>query len=82
MNRHRALVTALVVGYSRLMRVEPSITRAALDDVDAELVQPALAKFGGRVLDSAEESTTFEFGDSRQAVVFAISLQLASTPRI
>ncbi|MEM9104373.1 MAG: hypothetical protein AAGC96_01860 [Pseudomonadota bacterium] len=81
MNRNRALVTAIVVGYSRLMRVESSITRAALDDIDAELVQPALSEFGGQTLSSAEETTSFEFGDSVQAVLFAISLQLAAGAR-
>ena len=81
MNRHRAIVSAIVVGYSRLMRVEPSITKAALDDIQADLVQPALAKFNGRFLESADERTTFEFGDAGQAVLFAISLQMAARNR-
>lgn len=81
MNRHHAVVSAVVVGYSRLMRVEPSITKAALDDIHAELVQPGLAKFNGRTLESAEEATAIEFSDARQAVLFAISLQLGARNR-
>ena len=63
------------------MRVEPSITKAALDDIHAELVQPGLAKFNGRTLESAEEATAIEFSDARQAVLFAISLQLGARNR-
>ncbi|MCP4315171.1 MAG: tetratricopeptide repeat protein [Hyphomicrobiales bacterium] len=63
------------------MRVEPALTKAALDDIDADLIRPNLAKHGGRTLEVAEDRTVLEFADAKQAVLFAIVIQLAMQSR-
>ncbi|MEM6461205.1 MAG: hypothetical protein AAF724_04745 [Pseudomonadota bacterium] len=77
MSRHRALLSAIVVGYSRLIRVEPALTKATLDDINTELIRPNLLKYGGRVIERVDARTVIEFGDPQQAVIYAIAVQLA-----
>ena len=78
---HRATLSVSIVGYSRLMRVEPALTKATLDDIASEIIQPNLTRFGGRLMEHAEEHSVIEFQDSKQALLFAVVFQLAMRNR-
>ena len=48
--RLAAILTADVVGYSRLMREDEGGTLRRLKDCRTEVVDPILARYGGRVV--------------------------------
>ena len=77
MNRDRAILSAVIVGYSRLMRVDSARTRKAIDAIDRDLLHAGVAAHGGRQLRELEGRAVLQFPDVQSAVLFAVNLQLA-----
>jgi len=70
-----AIVFADVVGYSRLMGEDDAGTVALLRRRRAEVVDPLIAAFGGRLVNAAGDSLLIEFASVVAAAQFAISMQ-------
>ena len=73
--RLAAFVHADVEGYSRLVGLDDAGTSALLADIRRTLIDPALARFGGRVVNTAGDSLSMEFGSVVAAVRCAVELQ-------
>ena len=54
--RLAAIVAADVVGYSRLVEVDEAGTVARLKTVQLELIDPAIAKCKGRIIDGRRDA--------------------------
>lgn len=76
-----AIVATDVVGYSRLMGLDEEGTLRALRGHRHELVDPALAKHGGRIANTAGDSMLIEFGSAVDAVRCMIAIQDSMTER-
>lgn len=59
--RLAAVVSADVAGYSRLMGRDESGTLAALKDLRQEVVDPAIARHGGRIVKTTGDGLLLEF---------------------
>lgn len=70
-----AIVFADVVGYSRLMGEDDAGTVALLRRRRAEVIDPLIAAFGGRLVNAAGDSLLIEFASVVGAAQFAISMQ-------
>src|SRR5262249_17789671 len=79
--RLAAIVSADVAGYSRLMGRDEAGTLAALRKHRAELWQPKIAEYGGRVVGTAGDGLLTEFGSVVAAVRCAIEIQEAMAER-
>ena len=79
--RLAAILAADVVGYSRLMGVDEAGTHARLKAIRAELVDPALAQFGGRVFKTTGDGFLAEFASAVDAVAFALAIRSALLAR-
>ncbi len=66
--RLAAILAADVVGYSRLMGVDESGTRAALRTHRAEVLDPKITDHDGRIVGTAGDSVLAEFGSVVDAV--------------
>ncbi len=75
--RLAAIVSADVAGYSRLMGQDESGTLAALKAVRQEVVDPAIAKHGGRIVKTIGDGLLLEFPSVVNAVRCAVSVQKA-----
>lgn len=73
-----AIVFADVVGYSRLMGQDDAGTVARLRRRRAEIVDPLVAGFGGRIVNAAGDSLLMEFTSVVAATRFAVRLQQMS----
>ena len=73
--RLAAVVAADVVGYSRLMGIDEVGTLAALKAHRREVVDPALAEHGGRIVKTTGDGILVEFASAVAAVTCAISVQ-------
>lgn len=73
--RLAAFVHADVEGYSRLVGLDDAGTSALLADIRRTLIDPALVRFGGRVVNTAGDSLLMEFGSVVAAVRCAVELQ-------
>ncbi|MEQ9639212.1 MAG: adenylate/guanylate cyclase domain-containing protein [Alphaproteobacteria bacterium] len=73
--RLAAIVAADVAGYSRLVGVNEEATVAALRAHRDELIDPLLAKHGGRVANTAGDSLLLEFPSAVDALRCAIAMQ-------
>ncbi len=73
--RLAAILAADVVGYSRLMAVDESGTLARFNALRAELLDPKIAQFKGRIVGSAGDSLLVEFGSAVDAVQCAVEAQ-------
>jgi len=73
--RLAAFVHADVAGYSRLVGLDDAGTGAVLADIRRTLIDPALSRFGGRVVNGAGDSLLMEFGSVIAAVRCAAELQ-------
>jgi adenylate cyclase len=73
--RLAAILAADVAGYSRLMSADESGTLARLKRLRAEVLDPEIARFGGRIVGSAGDSLLAEFTSAVNAVQCAIDTQ-------
>ena len=72
-----AIVAADVVGYSRLMGRDESGTLARLRKNRSEHLEPALAKYGGRLVKLTGDGALVEFASAVDALSAAIEFQQA-----
>src|SRR5215475_12877111 len=73
--RLAAIVAADVVGYSRLMQADEAGTLAALKSRRAEILQPLVAKYHGRIVKFMGDGVLVEFASAVDAVECAVQLQ-------
>ena len=76
-----AIVAADVVGYSRLMGRDESGTLAALKAIRQDLVDPAIASHGGRIVKTTGDGLLLEFPSVVNAVRSALEVQTAMADR-
>src|SRR5512143_4011906 len=75
--RLAAILAADVVGYTRLMERDEAGTLAALKARRSEVLQPAVAKYRGRVVKLMGDGVLVEFASAVDAVECAVQLQHA-----
>src|SRR5262247_931579 len=79
--RLAAIVSADVAGYSRLMGRDESGTLAALKVLRLEVVDPAIASHGGRIVKTTGDGLLLEFPIVVNAVRCAVEVQTAMADR-
>ena len=79
--RLAAIVSADVVGYSRLMGVDEDGTLAALRAHRAELIDPKIAEYGGRIVKTMGDGLLLEFPSVVNAVKCVIEVQQGMAER-
>ena len=79
--RLAAIVSADVVGYSRLMGRDDAGTLAALRDHRTQLFDPAIAEHGGRIVKTMGDGLLLEFTSVIDATRCAIAVQEGMTVR-
>jgi adenylate cyclase len=79
--RLAAIVVADVAGYSRLMGRDESGTLAALRSVRQEVVDPAIATHGGRIVKTTGDGLLLEFLSVVNAVRCAVEVQTTMAHR-
>lgn len=79
--RLAAIVSADVAGYSRLMGRDESGTLATLKALRQELVDPAIALHGGRIVKTTGDGLLLEFPSVVNAVRCAVEIQTAIVNR-
>ena len=79
--RLAAIVSADVVGYSRLMGVDEAGTLAALRNHRAELIDGKIAEHGGRIVKTMGDGLLLEFPSVVDATQCVIDVQQAMTKR-
>jgi adenylate cyclase len=79
--RLAAIVSADVAGYSRLMGRDESGTLAALKVLRQEVVDPAIASGGGRIVKTTGDGLLLEFPSVVNAVRCALEVQAAMVNR-
>src|SRR6187200_2664713 len=70
-----AILAADVAGYSRLMAADEAGTLARLKRLLAEVFEPKIAHFHGRIVGSAGDSLLVEFASAVNAVRCAMEVQ-------
>ena len=77
--RHRlaAIMTADVVGYSRMMAMDEDGTLAKLQALRADIFDPFTKKLGGRIFKNTGDGTLVEFSSAVDAVQSAMEVQQA-----
>ncbi|MEE8333896.1 MAG: adenylate/guanylate cyclase domain-containing protein, partial [Alphaproteobacteria bacterium] len=73
--RLAAIFAADVVGYSRLMESDEAGTLARLKDCRAEVIDPGIARYGGRVVKLMGDGALVEFTSAVDAVQSALDIQ-------
>jgi adenylate cyclase len=73
--RLAAIVVADVVGYTRLMERDEDGTHSLLLKLRAELVEPKVAEFGGRIVKTAGDGMLLEFPSATAALRYGIDVQ-------
>src|SRR5262245_52341238 len=73
--RLAAILAADVAGYSRLMAADESGTLGRLRRLRAEVFEPKIAQFHGRIVGSAGDSLLIEFASAVNAVQCAVEVQ-------
>ena len=79
--RLTTILSADVVGYSRLMAADESGTLAQLQAHRKELFEPKTAEYRGRVVKLMGDGTLMEFASAVDAVLFAVEVQRAMAAR-
>lgn len=72
-----AIVIADVVGYTRLMEQGESHTHARLKAIRERIVDPLIARHGGRIVKTAGDGMVLEFPSATAALTCAIEVQRA-----
>ena len=75
--RLAAIMAADVVGYSRLMERDETGTFARLKRLRHDVIEPLLARHGGRFVDLKGDGAVVEFGSVVEAVEAAVEMQQA-----
>ena len=75
--RLAAIVSSDLAGYSRLMGEDESGTLAALKAARRQIVDPSIAKHGGRIVKTTGDGLLSEFASAVDAVRCAIETQVA-----
>src|SRR5690348_15681153 len=75
--RLSAIMAADVVGYSGLMERDEAGTFARLKKLRKELIEPILARYGGRFVDLKGDGAIVEFQSVVEAVEAAVEIQTA-----
>lgn len=70
-----AILAADVVGYSRLMSTDEAGTFAALKNFEAQVIEPTVAKFNGRIFKRMGDGYLVEFSSALDVVECALSWQ-------
>jgi adenylate cyclase len=73
--RLAAVLAADVAGYSRIMGIDEEGTLARLKAVRKALVDPAIAKYRGRIVKTTGDGTLVEFASAVDAVRSAVEVQ-------
>jgi class 3 adenylate cyclase/rhodanese-related sulfurtransferase len=76
-----AIVHVDVVGYSRLIELDPEHTISELIQLREEIAAPKARNHGGRIVHSAGDSVLATFGSITGAVRFSVDLQRATLAR-
>jgi class 3 adenylate cyclase/pimeloyl-ACP methyl ester carboxylesterase len=79
--RLAAILAADVVGYSRLMEEDEAGTLAALQSLQSALIEPVIARHGGRVVKLMGDGVLAEFPSIIEAVQSAVDIQRESATR-
>ena len=79
--RLAAIMSADIVGYSRLMGQSESGTLARLKAARAEVVDPTIAEHGGRIVKTTGDGLLIEFGSAVDAVQCGVAIQSAMAVR-
>jgi adenylate cyclase len=79
--RLAAIVSADVAGYSRLMGRDESGTLASLKVLRQEVVDPAIASHGGRIVKTTGDGLLLEFPSVVNAIRCAVQIQSAIADR-
>lgn len=79
--RLAAILAADVVGYSRMMEEAEDRTLAALQQHRREVIDPALARHGGRLFKAMGDGFLVEFGSVLNAALCAVEIQQAMAAR-
>jgi adenylate cyclase len=79
--RLTTILSADVVGYSRLMGDDAAGTLTALKALRRELVKPKEIQYGGRTMKLTGDGALMEFASVVDAVAFAVEVQLAVAER-
>lgn len=79
--RLAAIVSADVVGYSRLMGNDETGTLATLRNHRAELVDPKISEHGGRIVKTMGDGLLLEFSSVVAAVECAVAVQCGMSER-
>jgi adenylate cyclase len=79
--RLAAILAADVAGYSRLMRENEAGTLAQLKDCRSEVINPNLARYGGRIVKLMGDGVLVEFASAVDAVQSALDVQTAMAKR-
>jgi adenylate cyclase len=79
--RLTTILSADIVGYSRLMAVDDVGTLAQLNTHRKEVLEPKIAEFAGRVVKLMGDGTLMEFGSVVDAVKFAVNVQRSMAKR-
>ena len=73
--RLAAIMSADVVGYSRLMGMDEAGTLSRLNALRRELIDPAIAGHSGRIVKLRGDGALVEFASAGDAVACAIEIQ-------
>ena len=73
--RLAAILAADVAGYSRLMAADEAGTLSRLNQLRAEVIEPKISQFHGRIVGSAGDSLLVEFASAVSAVQCAVEAQ-------
>jgi TolB-like protein/class 3 adenylate cyclase/Tfp pilus assembly protein PilF len=73
--RLAAIVSADVVGYSRLMGEDETGTLGALKELRTKVIDPIIAEYRGRIVKLMGDGALFEFGSAVDAVECAVRVQ-------
>jgi adenylate cyclase len=79
--RLAAILAADMVGYSRLMELDEADTLSRLKAIQAELIDPKVKEFGGRVVKTTGDGALIEFPSAVNAVLCAAAFQREMTDR-
>ena len=73
--RLAAIIAVDVVGYSRLMRADEAGTLSQLKAIRKELIDPKIAEYGGRIVNTTGDGILIEFPSAVDAVQHAVDVQ-------
>jgi TolB-like protein len=79
--RLAAILAADVVGYSRLMEVDEEGTLARMKELRAEVIDPGIAEYGGRLVKTTGDGLLAEFPSAVDAVRHAVDIQRTMVDR-